>query len=74
MRSTREAGRMLSPEAIERYRRSAAMAPLPAAVVAEIIETAAELSRRQRDIAKALHSLQTRWPAVQMTQISPGFV
>ena len=56
---------MLSPEAIEGYRRSAAMAPLAPAAVAEIIETAAELARRQREIAKALHVLHSRWPAVR---------
>lgn len=41
------------------------MSPLPPAAVAELIETAAELARRQREIAKALHSLQSRWPAVR---------
>ena len=56
---------LLSPEAIEGYRRSAAMAPLPPTAVAELLETAAELARRQREIAKALHSLQSRWPAVR---------
>jgi hypothetical protein len=56
---------MLSPEAIEGYRRSAAMAPLAPAAVAEIIDTAAELARRQREIAKALHALHSRWPAVR---------
>ena len=56
---------MLSPESIEGYRRSAAMAPLPRSAVVEIIETAAELARRQREIAKALHALQSRWPGVR---------
>ena len=56
---------MLSPESIEGYQRSAAMAPLPPDAVAEILETAAELARRQREIAKALHALHSRWPAVR---------
>lgn len=56
---------MLSPESIEGYRRSAAIAPLAPAAVAEILDTAAELARRQREIAKALHTLHSRWPAIR---------
>ena len=41
------------------------MSPLSAATVIEVLETAAELARRQREIDKILHSLTSRWPGVR---------
>jgi len=62
----REAGAMaLSVEQIETLRRSAAMSSLPPGQVDELIATAAELAQRQREIAKVLHSLGSRWPSVR---------
>ncbi len=55
----------LSVEEIEGLRRSAAMSALPASQVDELLATAAELARRQREIAKVLHSLGSRWPSVR---------
>ena len=43
-------------EQIEGLRRSAAMSALPQSQVDELIATAAELARRQREIAKVLHT------------------
>jgi hypothetical protein len=55
----------MSVEQIESLRRSNAMGSLPASQVAELLETAAELARRQREISKALHALGSRWPGVR---------
>jgi hypothetical protein len=55
----------MSVEQIESMRRSAAMAPLSPASVMEVLETAAELARRHREIAKILHSIGSRWPDVR---------
>ena len=55
----------LSVEQIEGLRRSNAMGSLPQSQIDELIETAAELARRQREIDKALHSLGSRWPGVR---------
>lgn len=55
----------MSVEEIENLRRSAACATLSRTSVDELIETAAELARRQREIAKVLHSLGSRWPSVR---------
>lgn len=55
----------LSVEQIESLRRSHAMSSLPKSQVEELLETAAELAQRQREIAKALHSLGSRWPGVR---------
>lgn len=55
----------MSVEQIESLRRSNAMNSLPASQVTELLETAAELARRQREIAKALRSLGSRWPGVR---------
>ncbi len=55
----------LSVEQIESLRRSHAMGSLPRSQVDELIETAVELARRQRDIARALDSLGSRWPGVR---------
>ncbi len=41
------------------------MGSLPQSQIDELIETAAELASRQRDIDKALHSLGSRWPGVR---------
>ena len=41
------------------------MGSLPKSQVDELLETAAELARRQREIAKVLHSLGSRWPGVR---------
>jgi hypothetical protein len=55
----------LSLEQIESLRRSNAMGSLPQSQIDELLETAAELARRQREISKALHSLGSRWPGVR---------
>lgn len=55
----------MSLEQIESLRRSNAMGSLPRSQVDELLDTAIELARRQRDIAKALHSLGSRWPGVR---------
>ena len=55
----------MSVEQIETLRRSNAMGALPKSQVDELLETAAELARRQREIAKILHSLGSRWPGVR---------
>jgi hypothetical protein len=55
----------LSVEEIEGLRRSQAMAPLSASHVEQLLETAGELARRQREIDKVLASLGTRWPGVR---------
>jgi len=54
-----------SLEQIEGLRRSNAMGSLPTSQVDELLDTAVELARRQREIAKALHSLRSRWPGVR---------
>lgn len=41
------------------------MSALPKSQVDELLATAAELARRQREIAKVLHSLGSRWPSVR---------
>jgi hypothetical protein len=62
----REAGGVpLSVEQIESLRRSNAMGSLPKNQIDELLETAAELARRQREISKVLHSLGSRWPGVR---------
>ncbi len=55
----------MSLEQIESLRRSHAMGSLPSSQVAELLETAAELARRQREIGKVLHALGRRWPGVR---------
>ena len=55
----------MSVEQIESVRRSAAMSPLPPATVMEVLDTAAELARRQREIDRVLSSLGSRWPGVR---------
>ncbi len=55
----------MSVEQIENLRRSNATGSLPQSQVDELIETAVELARRQREIAKVLHSLGSRWPGVR---------
>ena len=56
--TTRDAGRMILPHhEIEGLRRSAAMAPLSASHVQDLLETAAELSRRQKHIAEIITTL-----------------
>jgi hypothetical protein len=55
----------MSVEQIESLRRSHAMSPLPNNQVAELLDTAAELARRQREISKVLQSLGSRWPGVR---------
>lgn len=55
----------LSVEQIESLRRSNAMGSLPQGQIDELLETAAELARRQREIAKVLHALGSRWPGVR---------
>ena len=55
----------LSVEQIEGLRRSQAMAQLSATHVDELLETAGELARRQREIDKVLASLHSRWPGVR---------
>jgi hypothetical protein len=63
---SRDTGEMpLSLEQIESLRRSNAMGSLPQSQIDELLETAAELARRQREISKALHSLGSRWPGVR---------
>ncbi|MBI4932918.1 MAG: hypothetical protein HY828_03505 [Actinobacteria bacterium] len=52
-------------EQIESLRRSNSMGSLPQSQIDELIETAVELARRQRDIARALDSLGSRWPGVR---------
>lgn len=52
-------------EQIEGLRRSNAGSGLPKSQVDELLETAAELARRQREIDKILHSLVSRWPGVR---------
>lgn len=41
------------------------MGSLPQSQIDELIETAVELARRQRDIARTLDSLGSRWPGVR---------
>jgi hypothetical protein len=55
----------LSVEQLEGLRRSHAMGSLPKSQVDELLETAVELARRQREISKVLYSLGTRWPSVR---------
>ena len=56
----------MSLEQIEGLRRSHAMgSALPKSQVDDLLETALELARRQRAIAKSLHSLGSRWPGVR---------
>ena len=55
----------MSVEQIESLRRSHAMSALPSSQVAELLETAAELARQQREISKVLQSLGSRWPGVR---------
>ena len=55
----------MSLEQIENLRRSHSMHSLPQSQVTELLETAAELAHRQREIAKALHALGSRWPGVR---------
>ena len=55
----------LSVEQIESLRRSHAMGSLPKGQIDELLETAADLAQRQREIAKVLHSLGSRWPGVR---------
>jgi hypothetical protein len=55
----------LSVEQIESLRRSNAMGSLPKSQINELLETAADLAQRQREIAKVLHSLGSRWPGVR---------
>ncbi len=63
---SREADKVpLSLEQIESLRRSNAMGSLPQSQIDELLETAAELAGRQREISKALHSLGSRWPGVR---------
>lgn len=54
----------MSVEEIEQLRRSKAIAPLSASHVDELLETAAELAHRQREINRVLASLTSRWPGV----------
>lgn len=42
-----------------------AMGSLPKSQIDELLETAADLAQRQREIAKVLHSLGSRWPGVR---------
>jgi hypothetical protein len=55
----------MSVEQIESLRRSNAMGSLSKSQVDELLETAAELAHRHREIAKILHSLGSRWPGVR---------
>lgn len=55
----------MSVEQIESLRRSNAMGSLPRSQVEELLDTAVELARREREIAKVLHSLGSRWPGVR---------
>lgn len=55
----------MSVEQIESLRRSNAMGSLPQSQIDELIETAVELARRQREITKVLHALGSRWPGVR---------
>ena len=55
----------LTVEQLEQLRRSAAMAPLSQTQVAEVLETATVLAAREREIAKILTSLSSRWPGVR---------
>lgn len=52
-------------EQIESLRRSNAMGSLPGSQVTELLDTAAEFARRQREIANALRALGSRWPGVR---------
>jgi len=65
VRAREAAGMPLSVEQIESLRRSNAMGSLPQSQIDELIETAVELARRQRDIARVLDSLGSRWPGVR---------
>ena len=56
---------MLSGHEIEGLRRSHAMAPLSASHVSELLETCAELSRRQAAIAAVLADLPDSFGAVR---------
>lgn len=55
----------MSVEQIESLRRSHAMSALPNNQVTELLDTAAELARRQREISKVLQALGSRWPGVR---------
>jgi len=55
----------LSVEQLEGLRRSHVMGGLPKSQVDELLETAIELARRQREVARILHSLGSRWPGVR---------
>ena len=55
----------LTVEQIEQLKRSAAMAPLSQTQVAEVLETASVLAAREREIARILASLGSRWPGVR---------
>jgi hypothetical protein len=55
----------LSVEQIESLRRSKAMGSLPSSQIDELLDTAADLAQRQREIAKVLHSLGSWWPGVR---------
>ena len=65
VRSREADGVPLSVEQIESLRRSNAMGSLPKNQIDELLETAAELARRQREISKVLYSLGSRWPGVR---------
>lgn len=65
VRRAKISGMPMSVEQIESLRRSHAMGALPNNQVAELLETAAELARRQREISKVLQSLGSRWPGVR---------
>ena len=55
----------LSVEQIESLRRSNAMGSLPKSQIEELLQTASELAHREREIAKVLQSLGSRWPGVR---------
>lgn len=55
----------MTPEHLEGLRRSHVSAGLPRSQVDELLETAIDLARRQREIDRILHSLTTRWPGVR---------
>lgn len=65
VRRAKIGGMPMSVEQIESLRRSHSMGSLPNNQVAELLETAAELARRQREISKVLQSLGSRWPGVR---------
>jgi hypothetical protein len=55
----------LTVEQIESLRRSNAMGSLPPSRIEELLQTAAEFALREREIAKVLQSLGSRWPGVR---------